>query len=187
MRIAVIGNGKSLLTLKKGREIDGHDLVVRMNCYYRFKDQEITGLKTDIWSCCFDSCEAEPFSEKAIEGVKEIWVARPAEWDNGNPYWKICPWAKPALKNGITHDEYNVSGRLVGGNPTTGFLTLVLANRVYPEVTKDLYGYDFFEPKGWYYEGSDIDFPVFHHHNPKGEKKVVEQWHKEGKVNLIRE
>lgn len=47
--IIVVGNSPSLLSQKKGNEIDKFDIVIRFNRFETENLEEYTGIKTDIW------------------------------------------------------------------------------------------------------------------------------------------
>ena len=47
--VIVVGNSPSLLSQKKGNEIDNFDIVVRFNRFKTENLEEYTGIKTDIW------------------------------------------------------------------------------------------------------------------------------------------
>ena len=181
MRIAIVGNGSSLLKLRKGQEIDDHDIVIRMNLYYRLIDKDITGVKTDVWSCCFDVNDKNHPNTTA-----KIWCARPLDWKAGN--WHI----QDTFRNRIDEEMYDYEeARCMirankGLSPTTGFNTLWMANRIYKDAEKDLYGYDFYEPNLFYYHPQhEVDFHVTQHHSPSVEKEIIKNWEKEGKCRLI--
>lgn len=66
--VAVVGNASSLLKLKKGSEIDSHDVVIRINIpgnlYYDESFEEVFGKKMDVW--CFWNFDA------FLSGNKEL-------------------------------------------------------------------------------------------------------------------
>jgi len=182
MKIAIIGNGSSLLRLKKGVEIDAHDIVIRQNFYYDFMEPETTGVKVDIWSCAFDYNKYDD-----EERSKEIWCARPLNWENGNK-WNISNKIKrERITKDINEGEWGKAAYLVnkagGTNPTTGFLTLKFAQSIYPKAEIDLYGYDFYEPNEYYYGGKE-DKP-YSDHSPNIEKKLVIEGAKKGEYKWI--
>ena len=182
MKIAIVGNGSSLLRLKKGVEIDSHDLVIRQNFYYDLMEPETTGIKVDIWSCAFDAHE---YDDKGRS--KEIWCARPLSWENGGK-WRILPHIdRKRITKDIHEGEYNRISQITkdagGSNPTTGFLTLKFTQALYPDAEIDLYGYDFYEPLGLYYSG-EIPKPL-KDHSPQTEKKLVQAGVKNGEYKWI--
>ena len=190
MTIALVGNGSSLKRLKKGAEIDAHDIVIRMNLFYKFLDPEITGTKVDIWACCFNWVGM--YLEKPSIEIPSIWVTRPAHWDGSvseSANWRIPDWAKPRIKFELGDEGYSISEKMVralgGKNPTTGFNALYIADKLFPSVGKDLYGFDFYEPNNYYYTEDAITFPVKHHHSPEIEKILIMDGVKEGKYRWI--
>jgi hypothetical protein len=184
MKVAVIGNGVSILEKKKGAEIDTYDIVIRQNLFYLKMAPETTGLKTNIWSCCFNTNYQYDDEDRS----SEIWCARPKAWDTANDAkWRIPDKVKPKVMKEITDGEYDACHQAIkpygGSNPTTGFITLFMAMREFPNYEKHLYGYDFYEPKWCYYE-SNTTYDPTRDHRPDGEKKCVQEWAKQGKVVL---
>lgn len=47
--IAIVGNAPNVLGKNKGKEIDSHDLVIRINNYHLKGYEADTGTKTDVW------------------------------------------------------------------------------------------------------------------------------------------
>ena len=187
MRIAIVGNGRSLVTSEFGQEIDSHDLVIRMNLFYKLLDKKITGVKTDVWACCFNWVDM--YIDEPNVDIREVWVTRPVYWDNkpnARGVWKIPEWVHPRVTQSLTDQEHGQHQRILtamgGSNPTTGLNTVLMANKLFPNIVKDLYGYDFYEPAKYYYDEADIEFPIFHHHKPSIEKKIILQMQEEGKV-----
>jgi len=110
MRIAVVGNGTSLLRLKKGKEIDSHDIVIRINEYYKLMDSKITGFRTTYW--------ANSFPKHIWIDPKDyvgIWLTRQEDWDIKGDKWEIPTWAKDKIVLERPDQERTVS---VGCAPT---------------------------------------------------------------------
>lgn len=187
MKIAIVANGASLLTLKKGKEIDSHDIVIRQNQFYLMMEPETTGMKTDIWACCFN--KQDMYLEESPYMPNKIWCTRPSGWTGSSTTtsWFIPNWASPKIVKYLTdYDRSHDMVKAVGGtNPTTGWNTIYMADKEYPNVVKDLYGYDFYEPNRYYYQKDDIAFPVKNHHNPQAEKRLILQGVEQGKYNWI--
>jgi len=180
MKIAIVGNGSSLLKLKKGQEIDLHDLVIRQNFYYDFLEHETTGVKVDIWSCAFDY---NNYNDKELS--REVWCARPTKWENGNK-WHIRI-QRDRIKREINEGEYGRIAYIVnkagGTNPTTGFLTLKFTQKIYPNSDIDLYGYDFYDPPDYYYGGKEEK--PYSDHTPNIEKKLIIEGASNGEYKWI--
>ena len=47
--VAVIGNAQSIFKKEYGKEIDSHDVIVRINRGLKIKDQKYQGSKTNVW------------------------------------------------------------------------------------------------------------------------------------------
>jgi hypothetical protein len=161
MRIAIVANGSSLIESKKGKEIDDHDLVVRMCWFFYNMSENITGLRTDVWATPFDVYPAGHRYE--YFPVDTIWLTRPRSWDN-DIKWSIPKWADELIKwemdSGFFGEIDGLNKKFGGTNPTTGFITTQIVNKLYPESEVDLYGYDFYSPMAYYYNTSTIKWCV---------------------------
>jgi len=197
MNIAIVASGSSLLELKKGEEIDSHDIVIRMNDFFKLIDKSITGIKLDIWACCFNWGGYDITEPPGSYPSFSVWVTRPIEWDgervtreNRKSIWCVPAEIRNKVSLSMTKQEYSNSEKLIsalgGTNPTTGFNTIIMAQSAFPESKIDLYGYDCYEPNNLYYDTKECVFPVKHHHSPHIEKQILGQWDKEGKINWIR-
>ena len=149
--IAIIGNAQSLFDQELGKEIDAHDIVIRMNSGL-IKDPKSQGNKTTIWASSF------PLKEKEIN-------------EKFNP--KYVFWITPKLS---VKPVYSISlhkkmfmlpffiweslyQKLDETRPTTG-LSIIYFVLEYCNAKKvDLYGFDFFETKSFYLEKIRTDTP----------------------------
>ena len=61
--VAVVGNGPSEIGKKKGKEIDSHDIVIRMNNYQTKGFEEDYGEKTDIWVRGFGTNDLKDYTK----------------------------------------------------------------------------------------------------------------------------
>jgi len=185
MKIAIVANGDSLLRLKKGVEIDSHDIVIRLNLYYALIDPETTGVKISIWSCAFGDLIYDDENRS-----EEIWCARPRKWENNNKWTIGNKVDHGRITRDISEGEYGRIASIVlnagGTNPTTGFLTLKFVQKIHPKAEIDLYGYDFFDPPKHYYEDHNI-VGTGHNkeHSPKVEKKLIMEGVKKGEYRWI--
>ena len=149
MSVALVGNGTSLLRLKKGKEIDSHTNVIRQNLFYHLIDPDITGVKTTIWSCCFDNyCKYDIENCLNVNKDFKVWYARPMGWNSNSDKWINPTWTLDKVECEIIEAEYSNIEQIIkplgGTHPTTGFLTLNTALKRFPKEQIDLYGYDFY-------------------------------------------
>ena len=190
MRVAVVGNGTSLLRLKKGEEIDSHDIIIRINEYYKFMDSTITGNRTTYWANSFPT-----YNWIDPKNYIGIWLTRQEDWDlQPNDNWKIPEWAKEKIvleRPDQLLYELEILFNKLGGRcaPTTGDATIDTARRKYRNDTINLYGFDFYEPCGHYYNTDKNNIAgTPRTHNATASKMYTLQLVAENKnINIIRE
>ena len=127
MSVIIVGNGPSILSLKRGNLIDSFETVIRINDYVIEGYEEYTGKKTDIWAMdtkCFDW--RDRYCER-WQDVKEIWVI-PSFAYMGR-YSPLIDIAK-SLHNNVHFSDrvHALSVRLkVGDFPSTGINVIEFA------------------------------------------------------------
>jgi len=72
MKAAVIGNGPSAISPKRGADIELCDVVVRVNRYRISGYEEALGSRTDIWVTDLRPADLPP--PEGIANVKEVWT-----------------------------------------------------------------------------------------------------------------
>ena len=74
-RVALVGNAESLFNKNYGKEIDSHDVVIRMNkaamLYTRFDCEETHGKRTDVWAV-WNFNEYENYMNNIDKNIKVI-------------------------------------------------------------------------------------------------------------------
>jgi len=192
--IVVVGNGTSVLKLKKGEWIDRHKTVVRINSA-KIIDAETTGLKLNVWSTahaghlCGDAfngdivavlANVKPGSDKASEIKQRI----------GNKNIDLF-FLENATKSWLVKEYRAVTGRH-NSFPTTGLVTL--AHYLFDMFLKiDCIGFDGMIPgriKGTIrsiHYGHKKKLPGASPHNPKAELHFLQKWHNEERINWIHE
>lgn len=142
--VAIVGNAKSLFDYKFGKEIDSHDVVIRMNLGYRIINPESQGTKTTILTV------ADTFKMDLIEQEK--------------PDFKIlgfiCSWLVKYRRPRINGRKYfiypkkehdNLELKMGARRPTSGaqmiWMTLLSGAKQI-----DVYGFDFFKTYNFYEE-----------------------------------
>ncbi|MDD7910889.1 glycosyltransferase family 29 protein [Pseudovibrio exalbescens] len=134
-RVAIVGNAQSLLRTSFGRDIDAHDIVVRLNRGVVSPSARSHGKKTDIW--CFSVLDQmTPVLKRANYryriGMSPKQVNLP---DNEEIVYPSEYWSRLSA--------------LIGARPSVGCMALDLISRFQP-YSVTLYGFDFKETKSYY-------------------------------------
>lgn len=155
--IAVVGNG--LIAQEAGQEIDGHDVVIRINNYRISEEYEkMSGRKITLWctSGWLDiryrphAVAISPFTSDSCESV-HVPSFKHARLLTAKEDWKKAIPIK---------------------RPTTGFLLLYICAQL--GLKCDAYGFDFFEQTGYYWNRWYLhDFSV--HAEGAREAKVIQE------------
>lgn len=160
--IALIGNAESIFSFGFGEEIDGHDVVIRINKGY-IKQQRAQGKKTTIWAGSY------PLTEKQIIS-------------NFAP--QICMWMTPKisvmpnyrdefLARVFIHPEeiwQQLYQTLSGTRPTTGMMLINYLINYTDVKSLTLFGFDFFHSKTFYSHKLRNNVP----HNFSSEEQMVQ-------------
>ena len=142
--VAIVGNAKSLFDYKYGKDIDSHDVVIRMNLGYRIINPESQGTKTTILTVAdtikMDLVEQEKPNFEVL-GFICSWLVKYKRPSIGNRRYFIYPKKE--------HD--NLESKMGARRPTSGaqmiWLTLLSGAKQI-----DIYGFDFFKTYNFYEE-----------------------------------
>jgi hypothetical protein len=133
--VALVGNAQSLLDTEFGSQIDGMDLVVRMNHGVILKPIS-QGRRTDILAMSCRMSEANllrQFDPKAIFWMTPRW-------------WYIAPYSRKVMQrvSFFPHRDWKRLSheRLDGRRPSTGFMTAQLLLQLGAGEV-NLFGFDF--------------------------------------------
>jgi hypothetical protein len=167
--VALVGNGTSLLGKGYGIEIDDHDVVVRMNAAPTAEYEEDVGSRTD-WRVLNDIL---------IHGWSLSVYQTPKDWiktlHNSGLILRKTTDKKQQQVLGILEDRENkvltvtsefhetittVRNRIGVPKISTGLFSLLLFINVTRSI--DLYGYDFYQSNGHYWEKATAD-PTSNH------------------------
>ena len=170
--VALVGNGPSDNKKKLGKEVDSHDVVIRINNYARGEYEEDFGRKTDIWvKASFSAIDhnsvrypsglifyADELTRRAIfpgylEAMYEETKRMPVE----------C--FAPGFRKGLT--------RRYGGAPTTGFTLIQWLKGLHIRYL-DVYAFSFLDSiatkKYLSFDGSSPDATA---HDLLGERELL--------------
>jgi hypothetical protein len=137
--VAIIGNAMSLFDKNYGKEIDSHDVVVRLNkaalLYDRMDVEKSHGKKTDVWIFWNTSEYKNQFSK--YPKVKKMHAGHQARFDANT---KQTDFVYPMIPN------YTELRKKSGqhNNPTTGLIALDWIMSSSP-ASLDIYGFDWKE------------------------------------------
>jgi len=132
MRIALIGNARSLTQLRFGPEIDAADLVIRLNAA-PIPSEASHGSRTD-WIAL--STPIDPATLTARDPARLLWMTRKRR------RLSHALATRPGFYLNRRPDILTLRARL-GGPPTTGLMMIDLLTRSEMSATR-LYGFDFF-------------------------------------------
>ena len=161
-RMCIIGNADSVL--KKKKNIDGYDIIGRMNRGKPVGKEKYIGSRTDILFL------STGMSRKSIEtsygqGLVFPELKLPIIWMTANHRLAHAWILRNAIQNpkkdwGELHEKLKI-------NPTTGMMTLKFVLKYLDFLSLDIYGFDFFTTKTWY--NTKVDSGQKH----SGEKEKV--------------
>jgi hypothetical protein len=118
--VCVVGNSPCLLGLKRGREIDSHDFVMRFNNFETLGYEQDTGRRTDIW------VRGRQRSDWRYDGRKPlsmIVAGPPTFWrmKNGQNFAADCKLANLSVEEVETRTYYGAV-KQIGSPPSSGLL-----------------------------------------------------------------
>lgn len=164
MRIAVVGNAADLLVRTNGDVIDGHDRIIRINSFKISGIEAYVGTRVDIVSLCFASAlvgNVLHHSKPDIAKASEYWTPYPKGYHKKSSIDaarkdilpagaaikfpdEIVPKLslKPCFDSIIEHRKTVLSNRRAElFRPTTGILTLLLAEAAFPGASISVTGF----------------------------------------------
>lgn len=143
--IAVVGNGPSELGKGHGAEIDGHDIVIRINNYVTKGYEPDYGRRTDVWMKCGAADvkhEMRDADIKAILYTEDLLVEPVISSFARYPEEEI---AKGLIVDYIEKCDHDAFKSEIGAAPSSGAL-LIERLRHIQGVSVDVYGFSFLEP-----------------------------------------
>lgn len=149
--VAIVGNAQSLFEHELGKEIDSHDIVIRMNSGM-IKEVKSQGEKTTIWASSFPLKErevCESFNPKYVFWITPKLSVKPIYSISFHKKMFMLPFP-------IWEELYQ---KLNKTRPTTGLSIIYFILKYCKPKNVDLYGFDFFETKSFYLEKIRTDTP----------------------------
>ena len=183
MRVAIVGNGYVLAQSRKGREIDSHDVVIRVSPKYY--DDDITGNKTDIIACI------DIHYSEYINKNKKLWLFV------GIPFFSEDDKLPFINKYGYNNEYIGVNRELESAirivsrlrptdasAATTGMRTVFEAMNKFSNAQINVYGFDFYGQKYHHWYKPENCNPGKAHH-VESERLIFNKFVKDGKFNHI--
>jgi hypothetical protein len=137
--VAIIGNAMSLFDKEYGKEIDAHDVVVRLNkaamLYDKFDAENSHGKRTDVWMFWRTAEYKKYFSKIDVKILK----MHMGHQDRKSLDLKLVDHVYP---NSLYSSLKKVSGK--HNNPTTGFMAIDYVLNCDPSIL-NVYGFDWKE------------------------------------------
>ena len=129
-RCAVVANGPSLVGAKRGRQIDGHDLVVRCNRYVEGADHAADyGSRTDVWFRPHTQARVPMRPVEAIKLLVVLGCDIPNRFSDGVVALASLRAHGPALEL-IPAEIYRRLFNLLGAAPSSGTLALAWTSQL---------------------------------------------------------
>jgi hypothetical protein len=160
-RVALVGNAQSLSKQGKAEEIDGHDIVIRMNLGLPGLIEGI-GERTDIWATAKWWGGTAPLCRAAVfMKLTELGDRHWEQWSKVGPTFPMVRW--PADLEAEVRE-------FVGADPGTGIRMLYWLKRKSDPLTVSVYGMDCWEtPSNW---SNRMNTP---NHKPSLERAALEK------------
>jgi hypothetical protein len=191
----VVGNSASLLFNEFGEKIDSFDVVVRLNSFEIEGYEKHVGTKTTIWA----RTHGIELAQKDGSKFDEVWL-KPG-WDTNYNKEEYNFYSKCPVLNWEKTQVFPLkTPRIDNLNCTTGFSAICTAMlRCKDPIT--IVGFTFFTgreednslPHPHYYTTEPpmlgkfyrSDLSKWLHQPVEKERLIIQQWHKDGKINLM--
>lgn len=172
--VAIIGNAKSLLESNYGKDIDGYDIVIRIN-RADIVNQNAQGSKTSVWATSF----SYDFGYKNYDFC--IWLTPFFHSDLCYPHQKMFATRNIYL---YTYQDYCTLHQFLGSYPTSGLMLVDFITKYTCFNKLSLYGFDFFKTPNLY---ENIDYNRKHnlHEFNKEEAFVMGLMKKDTRISLF--
>jgi hypothetical protein len=169
--VAVVGNAESIFQRSDGEDIDGCDLVMRLNRGF-IRRAENQGSRTDV--VCL-SLSLELSAIRAAFGDAQIVFASPWRWNISSELLAI----RSSLVFYPLRAWRRLSASIDGRRPSTGLMAIDLCRNCLGARQVSLFGFDWKDTKTFYSETLRLQ-----HHDWDAERRLVASWAREGRLEL---
>ena len=178
--LAIVGNAGYLAELDQGRQIDGHDLVLRMNNFRTSGFERQVGSRCDIFLSGF--CQDVDFTRLELQAARHIVSSIPANFrklPDRKIHTRGGEWITAGLlamhrRRAYVPNVADFAGRIrqIGRYPTTGAMAILLALEHLVAACPRAYitGFSFFTGPTHYFTSQQI---VPRNHNIDSERRVL--------------
>ena len=145
--VALIGNAESLFDLGLGKEIDGHDVVIRLNRGF-VRDAASQGSRTDVIGT------GQPLS---LDQINNQYRAKLVYWLS-HRWWRMPRWsaARWQAVEVIPYKNLTAINKEVRLRPTSGYVMIRnLMEHTRPREV-NIYGFDFYKTPNFYAKPRDV-------------------------------
>ena len=169
--VAIVGNAQSLLTKSYGPQIDGKDLVLRLNKGF-VVNENAQGSRTNMVGLTPELTELETV-ERFSPDIFLMLIPKMRHYHF---------WQRPTVSKTIFYPfRYWFADRQkIGRRPSSGFMAISWLVRLDAAQNITLYGFDF-GATSTYYNPARYKTP---HDYPK-EAAIVRQWAEDGKLTIM--
>ncbi len=164
--LAIVGNAGYLAELDQGSQIDGHDLVLRMNNFRTHGFERQVGRRCDIFLSGF--CQDVDFTRPELQVARFIVSSIPANFrklpamriHTRGGEWITAGLIAMGRRRAYVPDVHNLAKRIrqIGRYPTTGAMAIFLALEQPGTVCRSVYitGFSFFDGPTHYFASQQI-------------------------------
>lgn len=169
-RVCVVGNARSLLERDFGAEIDGCDVVIRLNKGFVIAPAA-QGSRTDMVGLTPELSEAEMLEKFAPQTLLML-IPKMRHFNI---------WQSPARTVFYPFRHWLADRNRIGRRPSSGFMAISWLMRLDAAAEVTLYGFDF-GATATYYNPEGYKTP----HNYAAEAEIVRGWEAEGRLRIVR-
>lgn len=160
--VAIIGNGPNLLNKKLGKEIDMHDIIVRMNFFHTKNYEQDTGIKTDIWVTGANEAYVDKQLDQTPKNILSI--LKSSGLQNKTTFLPTIEKIEERLGQAYTdfitipaEQQTLAEVKCLTETPSTGMRSISFMVNICNK-NVDLYGFDFFSTTAHHYY--DVNRPL---------------------------
>ena len=189
MNICVVGNSKDLLDKELGKEIDSHEIVIRVNNFIIKGFEKSVGSKTTIVSCAFGSNFYPRLTQDTRDALSKsyIWLIQ-----LGNErVLRIKECGIPLERVAVINSEtYSFLSSTVYKDwwrklPSSGIATIAMAIDLFPKSKISIVGFDKKIRKCHYYNDEVDEGLPTDGHDWKSEIAYIENLERSGKIKRL--
>lgn len=160
--VAIVGNGPNLLGKELGKQIDSHDIIVRMNFFHTKGYEQDTGTETDIWVTGANEAYVDKKLDQTPKNILSI--LKSSSLQNKITFLPTIEKIEERLNKdykefiAIPAEQQTLAEvKCLTETPSTGMRSISFIVNIC-EKNVDLYGFDFFRTTAHHYY--DVNCPL---------------------------